>query len=76
MLQLAGKNNVAPLFLDEPSKFVSKGHSENVAKFLFEVSSYFDRQVFMVTHDEFLAKTADKAYHFRINDGKTVTTPV
>jgi DNA repair exonuclease SbcCD ATPase subunit len=76
MLQLAGKNNVAPLFLDEPSKYVSKGHSENVAKFLYEVSAYFGRQVFMVTHDEFLAKMGDKAYHFKIQDGKTVVTAV
>jgi DNA repair exonuclease SbcCD ATPase subunit len=74
MLQLTGNNNVAPLFLDEPSKYVSKGHSENVAKFLYEVSGESGRQVFMVTHDEYLAKMGDKAYHFKINEGKTVTT--
>jgi hypothetical protein len=68
MLQLTGTNNVAPLFLDEPSKYVSKGHSENVAKFLYEVSGDSGRQVFMVTHDEYLAKMGDTAYHFQIND--------
>lgn len=68
MLQLTGSNNVAPLFLDEPSKYVSKGHSENVAKFLFEVSGDSERQVFMVTHDEYLAKMGDTAYHFHIDD--------
>lgn len=72
MLQLAGESNVAPLFLDEPSKYVSKGHSEQVAKFLYEVSNYFHRQVFMVTHDEFLANIGDTSYHFKIVDGKTV----
>jgi len=76
MLQLAGKNNVAPLFLDEPSKYVSKGHSEQVAKFLYDISTYFNRQVFMVTHDEFLANIGDKSYHFQIKDGKTETTLV
>lgn len=76
MLQLAGKNNLAPLFLDEPSKYVSKGHSEQVAKFLYESSQYFERQVFMVTHDEYLGKVGDSAFHFRIIDGKTITTPV
>ncbi|PLS19781.1 hypothetical protein CVD28_04825 [Bacillus sp. M6-12] len=76
MLQLTGNNNVAPLFLDEPSKYVSKGHSENVAKFLYEVSGDTGRQVFMVTHDEYLAKMGDTAYHFKINDGRTVVTKV
>lgn len=74
MLQLTGKRNVAPLFLDEPSKYVSAGHSENVAKFLFETSGYFERQTIMVTHDEFLAKMGDKAYHCKIENGRTVTT--
>lgn len=76
MLQLTGKRNVAPLFLDEPSKYVSAGHSENVAKFLFETSSYFKRQTIMVTHDEFLAKMGDKAYHFKIDNGKTITSKI
>ena len=74
MLQLTCKRNVAPLFLDEPSKYVSAGHSESVAKFLFETSSYFERQTIMVTHDEFLAKMGDKAYHCKIENGRTVTT--
>lgn len=77
MLQLVGNpNNKAPLFLDEPSKFVSKGHSEDVAKFLSQISNIFDRQVFMVTHDENLANSGDKAYHFEIKAGTTEVTPV
>lgn len=74
MRQLGGKNNVAPMFLDEPSKYVSKGHSENVAKFLYEASSYFKTQTFMVTHDELLGKMGDKAYHFIAKEGKTEVT--
>lgn len=76
MLQLTGGQNVAPLFLDEPSKYVSKGHSENVAKFLYEVSADSSRQVFMVTHDEYLAKMGDMAYHFQIKNGATSTMKV
>ncbi|WCK57700.1 hypothetical protein PP175_27065 (plasmid) [Aneurinibacillus sp. Ricciae_BoGa-3] len=74
LLELTGENNVAPIFLDEPSKYVSKGNSENVARFFYEISSAINRQVIMSTHDEYLAKTGDKAFHFRINEGKTEIT--
>lgn len=76
MLQLLGEKNVAPLFLDEPSKFVSKGHSEQVANFLSEMSRYYNRQIFMVTHDEYLAQIGDMAYLFKKVDGNTVVTKV
>lgn len=74
MAQLTGSDNVAPFKFDEPSKYVSKGHSENVGKFLYEVSRDTERQVLMVTHDEYLAQIGDVAYHFKIVDGKTVAT--
>lgn len=76
MLQLAGGQNVAPLFLDEPSKYVSKGHSDKVANFLYDASKSIGRQVFMVTHDEFLANIGDASYHFRIEDGKSIATDI
>jgi ABC-type dipeptide/oligopeptide/nickel transport system ATPase component len=76
MLQLIGDYNVAPLLMDEPSKFVSKGHSEQVAKFLSEISSSFLRQVIMVTHDEYLANIGDIAYLFKKVDGKTITKKI
>gem|GEM_PF-6020377 len=62
MIALAGNKNSAPLILDEPTKYVSKGYSENVSKFLYEISRYLNKQIFMVTHDETLANTADSAY--------------
>ncbi|MFF2531499.1 hypothetical protein ACFVS2_21565 [Brevibacillus sp. NPDC058079] len=74
MLQLTGDYNVAPLFLDEPSKFVSKGHSEKVARFLSEISSHFERQTMMVTHDEYLSNVGDVAYLFKKIDGSTIAT--
>ncbi|ADO59474.1 hypothetical protein [Paenibacillus polymyxa] len=76
MLQLIGDKNSAPMLLDEPSKYVSKGYSEQVAKFLLEVSSSFNRQVIMVTHDEYLANIGDVAYHFKKRGGRTVTTKI
>lgn len=75
MNYLVGKNNAAPIFLDEPTKYVSAGHSENVAKFLYEISSHFNKQVFMITHDKFLANLGDKSYLFELDsEGKTKTT--
>lgn len=76
MRELAGGENVAPMFFDEPSKFVSKGHSAEVARFLYETSNDFERQTFMVTHDEYLASIGDKAYYFKLEDGVTKTTEV
>lgn len=74
MLQLTGKHNVAPFFVDEPSKFVSKGHSPQVGGFLSETSAFFERQTFMVTHDEYLANMGDVAYHLKKVDGTSVAT--
>ncbi|WCF11400.1 hypothetical protein NDS46_31070 (plasmid) [Paenibacillus thiaminolyticus] len=76
MLQLTGENNVAPWFLDEPSKYVSKGHSEQVALFLKDTSTFFNRQTFMVTHDEYLANVGDVAYHFRKTEGTSHATKI
>lgn len=77
MLQLAGKDNIAPLFLDEPSKYVSAGHSEKVANFLYDVCKSISRQAFMVTHDVFIANIGDTAYHFHINEeGKSIVKKV
>jgi DNA repair ATPase RecN len=77
MNHLAGKRNVAPLLFDESSKFVSKGHSEQVARFLYEISSYMNKQVFMVTHDALLAQIGDRAYSFQLdNKGRSRVTRV
>lgn len=75
MNHLVGKQNVAPLFFDEPSKFVSAGLSDGCARFLYEMCHYMKKQVFMVTHDVMLAPMGDVAYHFQLNNkGKTVVT--
>lgn len=77
MNYLAGKSNTAPLLLDEPSKYVSSEYSENVAKYLYEVSKYFNKQVFMITHDKLLANMGDKSYVFKLDgEGKSNVMPL
>lgn len=62
MGMLAGEDNLAPYFLDEPTKYVSKGNSDNVAEFLKEIVRYAERQTILVTHDEVVAGAGDKIF--------------
>lgn len=60
---LAGKDNSAPYFLDEPTKCVSAGKAESTAKFIRELVDYTGIQTIMVTHEkEYLPNIADKSY--------------
>lgn len=63
--------NDAPIILDEPTKFVSKGNAESVAKFLKTISEDFGKQIIMVTHDGVSSEFADKAYRVCLNDNGT-----
>lgn len=63
--------NDAPIVLDEPTKFVSKGNAESVAKFLKSVSEDFGKQIIMVTHDGVSSNFADKAYKVSLNNEGT-----
>lgn len=67
ILELANGDNKSPFFLDEPTKFVSKGYSERVAQFISSMSKSFDRQIILVTHDEYLSNSGDLAYHVERN---------
>lgn len=60
---LAGDENQAPYFLDEPTKFVSPDNSEKVAKFLKEIVSYSGKQTFLVTHDPIVADAGDRVFY-------------
>lgn len=60
---LAGDENQAPYFLDEPTKFVSPDNSEKVAKFLKEIVSYSGKQTFLVTHDPVVADAGDRVFY-------------
>lgn len=51
-----------PLILDEPAKHVSDDYIYNVADFLKQTSSLFNRQIIMVTHNDHLASIGSSAY--------------
>ena len=51
-----------PLILDEPAKHVSDDYIYNVAEFLKQTSSLFNRQMIMVTHNDHLASIGSSAY--------------
>lgn len=60
---LGSKKNVAPFFLDEPTKFVSAGNAENCANFISEMVEYTERQTFLSTHErEYLPFVADRSF--------------
>ncbi|AMN31390.1 hypothetical protein BFS06_11890 [Clostridium perfringens] len=64
--QLVGQNNKAPLFLDEPTKFVSKGeYSSKVTDYLKDISQFTGKQVFLVTHDEYLSNIGEKTFRIK-----------
>lgn len=72
----SGTGVTAPLVLDEPSKYVSEGHSINVANFLNELSKSFDKQIIMSTHDKNIAGVSDKAFYFQLKNGVSEVTEI
>lgn len=69
LLLLARPPLAGPVVLDEPAKHVSEEYIARVASFLKETSSSFGRQVIMITHNQHLAHTGDKAYLVEMKDG-------
>lgn len=58
-----------PLILDEPAKHVSGEYIYNVSDFLKQNSELFDRQIIMVTHDNFLSAIGSTSYTVKIDNG-------
>lgn len=58
-----------PLLLDEPGKHVSEEYSQQVATFLKQLSQSFGRQVILVTHNQHLAQSGDKAFLVELQQG-------
>lgn len=50
-----------PIILDEPGKHVSAEYIDKMASLLQEMSTYFGRQIIMVTHQDYLAQIADRS---------------
>lgn len=55
-------DNNAPVFLDEPNKYLSKEFSERMALYLKEIIDYTGNQMFLVTHDEHLKTVGDISF--------------
>lgn len=60
---------VGPLLLDEPGKHVSGEYVYYLYEFLKSLSSMFNRQIIMVTHNHHLAESGDAAFTVEIRDG-------
>lgn len=63
-----------PIILDEPGKHVSEEYAEKMATFLQQMSTHFNRQIIMVTHQPYLAEVADKSFEVQMIGGKANVT--
>lgn len=76
MMEIHDPKIDGPIILDEPAKHVSEDYIGNVAEFLKQVSTLFNRQVIMVTHNHQLLESADVCYNVKLNDGVSVVEAV
>jgi DNA repair ATPase RecN len=61
-------DNTAPIFVDEPTKFVSAGLASKVADFIKKVSHDYGKQIIMVTHAKDTLYSSDKAFFVEIDE--------
>lgn len=74
---LSEDRNTAPMFLDEPTKFVSAGYASAVAKFIKDISEEYNKQILMVTHAKETQYSADSVFVVALDDtGKSVVEEV
>lgn len=62
---------LGPIILDEPAKYVSKEYIPNVGLYLKGFSEEYDRQIIMVTHDDYLSAIGDCCFELEQTDGIT-----
>lgn len=65
---LVGQDNEAPVFMDEPTKFLSKGYSNEAADFINEMVEYMGKQTFLITHDETIASSGDLMFNIQLDE--------
>lgn len=76
LLELSKPRPEGPVILDEPAKMVSAEYAENLAYFLRSYAQKTGRQFIVVTHNETLARSGDKAYRVTKNEaGVSEVTP-
>ena len=76
MMEIHDPKIDGPIILDEPAKHVSEDFIGNVAEFLKQVSTLFNRQVIMVTHNHHLLESADVCYSVKLNEGVSIVESV
>lgn len=74
MLQSSTLEIDGPIILDEPAKHVSEEYIMQVAEFLKQVSTMFNRQVIMVTHNRHLSGIADRTFKVELEGDKSIVT--
>lgn len=67
-MNILNSDNTAPIILDEPTKFVSGGHANDVGNFLNRIAEEFGKQLIMVTHAQETKNYANKVFHVELND--------
>lgn len=75
LLETSTPKLTGTLILDEPAKHVSQEYSQNVAEFLNMVVNSFQRQIIMVTHNNYLSDTGNKTFEVKIDQGATSVIP-
>lgn len=65
-----------PLILDEPAKQLSEEYIDNFASFLRLISSEFNRQIIMITHNTTLSECGDIIYNVDKKNGISVVTKI
>lgn len=66
----------APLILDEPAKHISDEFAPNIGQFLKSISRDFKRQILLVTHNRYLAESADTVYTVELKEGRSKISAV
>lgn len=74
-LMESGRHKIdGPLMLDEPGKHVSEEYGMMLAQFLKGVTQKTKRQVLLVTHNNYLAESGDRAYQVVLQQGVSTLT--
>lgn len=61
-----------PIILDEPGKHVSDDYIVQMVEFLRSISTTFDRQIILVSHNTHLIESADAAYMVNLQGTRSV----
>ncbi|WP_332690388.1 ATP-binding protein [Halalkalibacter lacteus] len=76
LIETVQPKRVGPLLLDEPGKHVSGDYVLYLYEFLKSLSTMFNRQIIMITHNYHLAQSGDLAYEITIKDGVSEVTKI